>query len=234
MEDFIEILFIPVFFLIPVSIFLIAFYFGIQRNKKDREKLAQIAKQLGLDFSVSNEHKLKDTGFHEIPKNSILSFIIDGLLSLSPNWIISGDIHNFSIRIYPVVRGSGKSRVTYTIIEMKFQNPLNIGLNISSEGFFEKIGIKLLGKQDIQIGDESIDKMVQIKGSDTNKVKDLLKSQSTKLSLKNLYGKYPDVIITDTNIIYEVTGVLTDLKVYSEVLKLMGDFSDSIQRNEFC
>ena len=84
--------------------------------------------------------------------------------------------------------GDGTSSVNYTRMRAPFVNKDGLRFKICREGLFAPIG-KLLGLQDIQVGDEFFDKNFLIKGTDEEKIKLLLKSPA----LKKLIQAQPDI-----------------------------------------
>ena len=65
------------------------------------------------------------------------------------------------------------SHVTYTRMRAPYVNPEGFRFTIYRKGFFSDLG-KLLGMQDIEVGDPDFDEAFIIKGNDEFKVRDLL------------------------------------------------------------
>lgn len=91
---------------------------------------------------------------------------------------IIGSLNGFQVQVYTFTRGSGKSRSTYTRIETTIHPALCAGLQIYRETpIFSSLG-KLLGGQDIQVGDSRFDDRFIIKSSDERAALQLLNGQT--------------------------------------------------------
>ncbi|MDP8238880.1 MAG: zf-TFIIB domain-containing protein [Candidatus Hatepunaea meridiana] len=96
-------------------------------------------------------------------------------------------------------------------ISVYFKNSLNLGLRIYSEKWTYKF-VKLIGlfqKQDIQVGNEKLDSLFIIQGSNEDEIKSLLskyeiQNQLIEFKEKNfkIYNKRGTLEITDKRIIY--------------------------------
>jgi hypothetical protein len=71
------------------------------------------------------------------------------------------------------VHGSGKHRKTYTRATARFRSAMPRGLNITAEGFTDRLA-KLVGGQDIQIGHAELDAKLRIRGEDELAVRQLM------------------------------------------------------------
>jgi hypothetical protein len=75
-------------------------------------------------------------------------------------WTITLDTHTVS---------TGHSHVTYTRMRAPYINPEAFRFTIDRKGLFSELG-KLLGIQDIEVGDPEFDEAFVIKGNDESKV----------------------------------------------------------------
>ena len=94
-------------------------------------------------------------------------------------WTITLDTHTES---------SGESSVTYTRMRAPYVNPEGFRFTIYRKGFFSDLG-KLLGMQDIQVGDPEFDEAFIIKGNDESKVRTLFDDPN----LRRLVQAQPDI-----------------------------------------
>ena len=78
-------------------------------------------------------------------------------------WTVTLDTHTDS---------SGESSTTYTRMRAPYVNPEGFRFTIYRKGFFSNLG-KLLGLQDIEVGDPEFDEAFIIKGNDEERVCDL-------------------------------------------------------------
>ena len=89
--------------------------------------------------------------------------------------------------------GSGKNRrtKTYTRFRAPFVNKDNLYFEIYRESIFSPLG-KMMGFQDIQIGDDYFDDNFVIKGNSEQKIRQLLNDQY----MKDLIHRNPDISFT--------------------------------------
>jgi hypothetical protein len=117
------------------------------------------------------------------------------------------------------VRGSGKNRTTYTQYHASVNSPMPSGLVMHKEGFFSKVG-KVLGGQDVQIGDAAIDGAFIIKGNDVNGIHTLLRNPHVKKALLYVVTRQPGLQVKERALLIEHTGMTGDLA------KIEGVFAD--------
>src|SRR4051812_21199842 len=98
----------------------------------------QLCQELGAEFVEGGFWKGKKVQAHVGP------------------WTITLDSHTES---------SGESSVTYTRIRAPYVNPEGFRFTIYRKGFFSELG-KLLGMQDIEVGDPEFDEAFIVKGTD--------------------------------------------------------------------
>ena len=102
----------------------------------------QLSEEIGAEFVEGGFWKGKKVQVHVKP------------------WTITLDTHTES---------SGESSVTYTRMRAPYVNPEGFRFTIYRKGFFSDLG-KLLGMQDIEVGDFEFDEAIIIKGNDEGKV----------------------------------------------------------------
>jgi hypothetical protein len=83
---------------------------------------------------------------------------------------LQGTLQGLPVRVYWEQRGSGKHRYTVTVFQVELGADAPIGLIISNEWMFAKAS-KLIGAQDIQIGDDVFDKTFMIKAMDEHETR---------------------------------------------------------------
>ena len=143
----------------------------------------------------------------------------------------------WEITVDTYAAGDGDSLVTHTRMRAPFINKDGLYFKISREGLFAPIE-KLLGMQDIQIGNEYFDENFLIKGNNDEKIKLLLKSPK----LRNLIQSQPEInfeIREDEGwfgasfpdgvdeLYFECHGVLNDKK---KLKSLFDMFSTALER----
>ena len=129
-----------------------------------------------------------------------------------------GDVGDARVDVYREVRGSGKQRVTYSCLDVRFPSPLGLGLKLSREGFLSSVG-KLFGSQDIQVGDGAFDDALLVKGHDPKAVREFLTSARRARILRAL-GSYPELVIRDRGVSYEERGYFGRETIVSAVRRL--------------
>lgn len=127
----------------------------------------------------------------------------------------------WTVTLDTYVVSSNNSSHEYTRIRSPFVNPNGFRFTIYRKGFFSELG-KLLGLQDIEIGDEAFDEAFMIKGNDELKVRDLFADRALRskiaaqptlhLTIADSEGwfgpKFPD----DTDELkFQVGGVIKDV-----------------------
>jgi hypothetical protein len=124
---------------------------------------------------------------------------------------------------------TGKVTVVFTRLRAPFVNPTAFRFTIYRRSVFSGLG-KLLGMQDIEIGDPEFDHDFVIKATDENRVRELLSNiqirrliaeqKDIQFSVKDDEGwfgtKFPDGV---DELHFQVTGIIKDI----ERLKLLFD-----------
>lgn len=92
---------------------------------------------------------------------------------------IEGELMNrpFSLRLYQ--QGSGKNKRFYTELNYGLENKYEYTLEVYKERIWSKIG-KVVGMQDIEIGDPPFDSTFVVKSNDDYFATEVLKSQQSK------------------------------------------------------
>jgi hypothetical protein len=128
-------------------------------------------------------------------------------------WTITLDTYTVS---------SGESSETYTRMRAPYVNPDGFRFTIYRKGFFSDLG-KLLGMQDIEVGEPEFDEAFIIKGNDEFKVRDLFANPRLRaliqaqprirLEVKDDEGwfrkQFPEGV---DELHFQVGGVLKDLE----------------------
>ncbi len=111
--------------------------------------------------------------------------------------VISGNVNGLPVTIDTYTQRSGNSSTTYTRYRVGFP-PLGVGLKLQRESGFSFFG-KLLGIEDVQVGDPVFDGAVKIETSNRARLLELL-TPSVRSGLFRLLASYPRAIITDGDI----------------------------------
>lgn len=139
------------------------------------------------------------------------------------------DHEDWTITLDTYAVSTGKVTVVYTRLRAPFVNPTGFRFTIYRRSIFSGLG-KLLGMQDIEIGDPEFDHDFIIKASDESRVRELLanakirrliaQQKEIQFSVKDDEGwfgaKFPDGV---DELHFQVTGIVKDL----DRLKLLFD-----------
>jgi hypothetical protein len=146
-------------------------------------------------------------------------------------WIVTLDTHTVS---------TGETTIIYTRMRAPYVNPDGFRFTIYRRGVFSGLG-KLLGMQDVEIGDEKFDRAHIIKGTDESRLRQLFANPRLRdligrqpqmhLSVKDDEGwwgpKFPDNVDVLT---FMVTGVIKDLDRLKALYELFAETLDGLCR----
>ncbi len=165
-----------------VALFVIgAIVMGITQSKRANESWTHAARRLGFEFYPGGV--------------------------LSPR-SMSGRLGDYRVVVDTYSRGSGKNRRTYTRFRVLYPQPLRLGLRLTREGFFSGFG-KLLGTQDIEVGDLTFDSDILVKGSDPRKVIEFL-TPPRRMRIHRFLTARRDAVVSDSEIRWDRRGVVRD------------------------
>jgi hypothetical protein len=146
-------------------------------------------------------------------------------------WTVTLDRHAVS---------TGKVVIVYTRLRAPFVNPDGFRFNIYRRGLFSDIA-KMLGMQDVEIGDEQFDRDFIIKGNDEGKLRALF----SNLRLRTLIADQPAIMFSvrdnegyfgpafpdDTDELhFLVTGVIKDVDRLKRLFDLFAETLDQLCR----
>ncbi len=146
-------------------------------------------------------------------------------------WTITLDTHTES---------SGESSVTYTRMRAPYVNPEGFRFTIYRKGFFSDLG-KLLGMQDIEVGDPEFDEAFIIKGNDEprvvilfsdSEIRRLIGAQpKIKLEVRDSEGwfgpRFPENV---DELHFQVVGVIKDVERLKALFELFAAVLDRLCR----
>ena len=135
---------------------------------------------------------------------------------------------------------SSDSHVTYTRIRAPYVNAQGFRFTIYRKAFFSEFG-KLLGMQDIEVGDPEFDEAFIIKGSDESRVREvfsdpkirvLIQAQpKIRLEVKDSEGwfgpKFPEDV---DELRFQVVGVIKDVERLKALFDLFAALLDRLCR----
>jgi hypothetical protein len=190
-------------------------------RKRTLDAMRRVASELGYSFSGGGGEG------SESRMASLPPALARAVAFMAP-WKIEGREGDSRVNIFTITRGSGKSRTTYTVVEMSVHPRERINFTLSKEGFFSKVGKALLGTQDIQIGDESFDTRVMVKGSDPAKVQALLATPTFRASILEAIEAYPSLTVSGELLRFERSGIITKPEFYRELIGKMKEIATGL------
>lgn len=151
----------------------------------------------------------------------------------SPNRpFIQGWMGSVYVTLNTEVRGSGKNRTTYTQFHATINAPMPSGMQLYKEGFFSKVG-KVLGGQDVQLGDSAMDTAFIIKGNDLLGIHNLLRNPHLKKALLYCVSRQPALRVNERALLVEHTGMTGDRAkieaVFADLTYLVQTFDAAYQ-----
>jgi hypothetical protein len=146
-------------------------------------------------------------------------------------WTITLDTYTVS---------DGHSSTTYTRMRAPYVNPEGFRFTIYRKSFFSDMG-KLLGMQDIEVGDPEFDETFIIKGNDESKVRELFANPKIRqmiqaqpeirLEVKDSEGwfgpKFPENV---DELYFQVLGVIKDVERLKALFDLFAAVLDRLYR----
>lgn len=176
----------------------------------------------------------KEEVWHELCNQIGAEYVDGGFWNTSK---VVAHVKNWSVTLDTYIVSTGKSSVTYTRMRAPYVNPDGFRFKIYREGLFSGLG-KLLGMQDICIGDDDFDKAFVIKGNDENKVISLFSDTRIRelvdmqpyisLEVKDDEGTFKKSFPEGVDELYFcVTGVIKDVDRLRELYEL---FSEVLNR----
>ncbi|WP_074304403.1 DUF3137 domain-containing protein [Singulisphaera sp. GP187] len=133
---------------------------------------------------------------------------------------------------------TGHSHITYTRMRAPYVNPEGLRFTLYRKGLFSELG-KLLGMQDIEVGDPEFDEAFIVKGTDEFKVRELfadpqiqrlaLAQPTIRLSVKDDEGWFgPHFPKGVDELHFQVVGVIKDLKQLKGLFDLLAVILDRL------
>jgi hypothetical protein len=133
---------------------------------------------------------------------------------------------------------SGESSTTYTRMRAPYINAEGFRFTIYRKGFFSNLG-KLLGMQDIEVGDPEFDEAFIIKGNDESKVASLLSNRKIRqmiqdqpqirLEVNDSEGWFGPRFPEDVDELhFQVVGVIKDVDRLKALFDLFASLLDQL------
>ena len=148
-------------------------------------------------------------------------------------YTMSGVIgQQLSCTVWAHTEPQGNRSTTYMNYDVRFSQPLNLGLVVKREGAILGKIAKLSGKQDIQTNNHAFDKAFTIKGTDEYKVKEFLTPhiQSKLLEARNVLN---NLVVSDDSVkVTRMRGFIRKSEILVQNVKLLIQLAELINPNE--
>lgn len=133
-------------------------------------------------WMAKRARRKRDERWQVVAQEHGLSFTPSGMLSVPK---MDRRLDDVDLIVTVIARSAGKSSIPYTVVRATCPLAVPQGLQVAREGGFDTFA-KLLGGQDVELGDPVLDDKLRIKGMDAEVVRELLTQDSVRLHLDAL------------------------------------------------
>lgn len=179
---------------------------------------------VGVFVWIFLSRRARDKSWRELAESTGLTFEPGGFLG-SPR--VTGAYRGHSLTLDTFTRGAGKNQHVYTRIVLFVNNQDNAYLALYRESVFSKIG-KFFGMQDIQVGDEDLDRKFIIKSRPENFAASLLLIGNLRQQL--LEAGAVNIELDGRELHFEQLGVLTNQEYLRSLFDLLSDLAAAVER----
>ena len=168
--------------------------------------------------------RARQQAWGELATRTGLTFEPGGLLTPMR---ITGAYRGHALTLDTYTRSSGKNSTTYTRILLSANNPSALSLAIYDENVLGKIG-KALGMQDIQVGDDELDRRFTFKGQPEPVITGLLTSISLRQKL--LEARSVNVEVKGREVGWRQRGEESNADNLQFLFDLLSDLAEAVDR----
>jgi hypothetical protein len=168
--------------------------------------------------------RARQQAWSELAARTGLTFEPGGLFSPMR---ITGAYRGHALTLDTFTRSSGKSSTTYTRIRLSVNNPSALSLAIYDENVLSKVG-KALGMQDIQVGDDELDRRFTFKGQPEPVITGLL--TSIGLRQKLLEARSMHVEVKGQEVYWQQRGEESNADNLQFLFDLLSDLAEAVDR----
>jgi len=151
---------------------------------------------------------------------------------------VQAHVFSWTITLDTYTVSTGHSSETFTRMRAPFVNPEGLRFTIYRKGFFSDLG-KLLGMQDIEIGDTEFDEAFILKGNNESRVRDLfsrprlrellLAQPRLRLQIKDdeewLRKRFPESV---DELYFQASSVIRDIERLKGLFDLFAEALDQL------
>lgn len=228
--------------LIIFAIVLVVILWNLRTKLRQKKELQKTAMMLGLQYSDSTntfDSKFSDVLRKANAESKTPNFLknpanvsrLRKVFSFFALWEMNGRINGVPVRILEDRRSSGKNSQRFTRFEAKFSKSLDLGLMITSESFFSKIGQTFLNQKDIQTGNAELDSRIKVRGQSEDRIRSLLSTPEIQQALVEAYRTDSSIVVNDAGVHLEFSGIVTDIEKYKSTLEALSRLCLPIERS---
>lgn len=144
---------------------------------------------------------------------------------------LTGTVDGAAAEIHSYTKSSGKSSTRYTRYTVGFP-PIGVGLRLSRQSGFGSI-LKVLGVQDIEIGESTFDEAFLVQATDPRAARAFL-TPGVTMVLNRLIALHPEVVVSDDNLVLDQRATVRDpdtlvstLRRLASAAAVLGDVGES-------
>lgn len=141
-----------------------------------------------MDFLRQVFGPSKDEVWQQLSREIGAEYVEQGLLG--PSSRVQAHVGEWTITLDTHTVATGHSSITYTRMRAPYVNKDGFRFRIYRQGLFSHLG-KLLGTQDVEIGDPAFDEAFIIQGNDEAKLKQLFANPR----IRDLIREQPDILL---------------------------------------
>lgn len=190
--------------LFPIFIFILVTVVAIAFSYRTRKKLRRVLNNLAIKRNGEVTSKFGGLGY------PVLRF----------------DYKYNRVEVYSIP--GSKNSPPYTYIKVELYSPINEYMHLYKEGFVSRIG-KKLGTQDIEVGLDSFDNDIMVKGSDEFFVRNILNYEIQDLVLKIINKYKASIILKKNKLTIIVQTIVYEEFIYEELINTALRITDRIQ-----
>lgn len=202
----------------PFTIVMIVLFAGttllsiplmLRYQRRTHERMRAVADELGFTYHGPDDQ------LPGVPAPGIGQ----RLLRLVRPWRLTGTRDGVAVTIYPEVRGSGRNKTTYSIVEASFPRQLPFTLRVGRETALTRFGKAVFGIQDIEVGSDRFDAGVRIQTSDPERARRLLADAGVQDRILTALQASPATIVTEKAVIWEKHGTVRAAETYQTAIE---------------
>jgi len=120
---------------------------------------------------------------------------------------VTGALDGSPAEIHSYTKSSGKSSTRYTRYTVSFP-PIGVGMHLSRQSGFGQL-LKVLGTQDIEIGEPTFDEAFIVQASDPQAARAIL-TPGTTMVLNRLLSVHPEIVVLDDRLVLDRRATVRD------------------------